>query len=151
MPPPHPPRLPYLSTFAPHRLHVYAPSAAADHVKQHEPISRAPEGAFYIFFALAGWRAGYTGNSTFAKVFMMVFPAAMSLDLALTVVSPRNVEPVHLMVWSLTFAYFFKVRSYTRYMDRSCLRLAAPRYPSVRRRSNNIYHLHFFFVFSRAT
>lgn len=66
-------------------------------------------GALLMFFALVGWRAGYTNNPAVAKVFMMSFPAALSLRIALIVLSPEQTLSVDLFVLIVMFTYFFKV------------------------------------------
>eukprot|EP00903_Cladosiphon_okamuranus_P017604 g16215.t1 len=78
-------------------------------------------GLFYILFSLAGWRAGYTNNPTFAKLFTMGFPAGFMIGVCESFVSPGDETPWH-MVWSALWAmYCFKVAwsFYTR------LRIAA--------------------------
>lgn len=67
-------------------------------------------GLFYILFSLVGWRAGYTNNPTFAKLFMIGFPATFMIGVCESFVSPGDEAPLN-MVWSaLSTMYFFKVR-----------------------------------------
>ena len=73
------------------------------------PPTRAA-GLFYILFSLVGWRAGYTNNPTFAKLFMIGFPATFMIGVCESFVSPGDEAPLN-MVWSaLSTMYFFKVR-----------------------------------------
>eukprot|EP00752_Nemacystus_decipiens_P002301 g2177.t1 len=66
-------------------------------------------GVFYILFSLVGWRAGYTNNPTFAKLFMIGFPATFMIGVCESFVSPGDEGALN-MVWSaLTTMYFFKV------------------------------------------
>ncbi|CAM9747162.1 unnamed protein product [Laminaria digitata] len=66
-------------------------------------------GALFLFFALVGWRAGYTSSPVFAKVFMMAFPVSLSIRVALLAYSPYQTVSVGLLVVMVTYAYFFKV------------------------------------------
>lgn len=73
------------------------------------PSGTLAAGALLVFFALVGWRAAYTNNPMVAKVFMMAFPATLSVRIAHLVLSPHQTLSVGLLVLMVTFAYFFKV------------------------------------------
>ena len=73
------------------------------------PPPQLVAGALLVLFALVGWRAGYTSSPAVAKVFVMAFPAALSLRVALLVLPPHQTVWVGLVAMAVTFAYFFKV------------------------------------------
>lgn len=68
------------------------------------------EGALYVFFALVGWRAAYSRNSTLAKVFLLSFPSAFAVNVVCAFLSPNEFSPVGMFLDGLILAYFFKVR-----------------------------------------
>lgn len=71
-------------------------------------VTRAT-GLFYILFSLVGWRAGYTNNPTFAKLFMIGFPATFMIDVCQSFFSPVDETASHMVLGALMTMYFFKV------------------------------------------
>ncbi|CAM9136973.1 unnamed protein product [Ectocarpus sp. 8 AP-2014] len=66
-------------------------------------------GALYMLLSLAGWRAGYTNNTTLAKLFMLGFPVTFSIDVCHSFLSPNDEAPLNTLLAALFSAYFFKV------------------------------------------
>lgn len=90
-------------------VYIYTPSNIVQRYATQRNATYAA-GLFYILFSFVGWRAGYTNNPTFAKLFTMGFPATFMIGVCESFVSPGDETPWH-MVWRALWAmYCFKVR-----------------------------------------